>query len=118
MCAGMRRHVVLVPGFVGFDALGQIRYYVGVSRVLKAHCDTSSVVIHYFDNFPTASVATRAQRLRVFLAKRFARGEIVHGDELILIGHSTGGLDIRRLLMDLSTEELTLGDDRIQVENR
>jgi pimeloyl-ACP methyl ester carboxylesterase len=58
-------------------------------------------VLHYFDNLPTAAVVTRAARLREYLAKRFARGEIFAGDEVILVGHSTGGLDIRWLLWEL-----------------
>jgi pimeloyl-ACP methyl ester carboxylesterase len=58
-------------------------------------------VLHYFDNFPTAAVVTRATRLRGYLARRIARGEISISDDVILVGHSTGGLDIRRLLWDL-----------------
>lgn len=38
--------------------------------------DDPDVVLHYFDNLPTAAVVTRAQRLRNYLAKRMARGEI------------------------------------------
>ena len=36
-----------------------------------------------------------------YLAKRIARGEILTSDDVILLGHSTGGLDIRWLLWDL-----------------
>ena len=58
-------------------------------------------VLHYFDNFPTAAVVPRARRLREYLAKRIARGEIFKNDDITLVGHSTGGLDIRLLLSDL-----------------
>jgi len=74
--------------------------------------DDPDVVLHYFDNLPTAAVVTRAQRLRNYLEKRMARGEIRfdhdhpdRDDEIILIGHSTGGLDIRRLIRDLHPPE-------------
>lgn len=98
-----RVHMVLIPGFAGFDALGQIEYYAGTTdRYLRWRAGGGSpdraVVIHYFDNLPTAGVQTRADRLRAYLAKRIARGEIQDGDTISLIGHSTGGLDIRRML--------------------
>lgn len=93
-----RHHVVLIPGFAGFDALGQLEYYAGVTQVFG---DRGGAVLHYFDNFPTAAVATRAARLERYLAKRVARSEIKPGDPVTLIGHSTGGLDIRRLILDL-----------------
>jgi hypothetical protein len=101
-----RRHIVLVPGFVGFDVLGQLEYYVGTTRLFQtwsaAHAAPGvEPVLHYFDNFPTASVATRAYRLRRLLETKIARGEIARGDHLSLVGHSTGGLDIRQLLADL-----------------
>ena len=63
------------------------------------------VVLHYFDNFPTAAVSTRARRLRGYLAKRIARGEFLPHDSIALVGHSTGGLDIRRLLCDLVADQ-------------
>jgi hypothetical protein len=33
--AASRTHVVLVPGFVGFDALGQLENYAGVTDVFQ-----------------------------------------------------------------------------------
>ena len=95
-----RFHVVLIPGFAGFDALGQLEYYSGITTLFQAGL-AGNQVLHYFDNFPTASVVTRATRLRSYLAKRMARGEIAMRDEVTLVGHSTGGLDIRCLLWDL-----------------
>ncbi len=99
-----RIHFVLVPGFAGFDALGQLEYYAGVTSVFRTWRDKhghQSTALHYFDNFPTASVVTRAERLRRYLTRRIARGEFHLKDSIALVGHSTGGLDIRRLLCDL-----------------
>ncbi|MET0341912.1 MAG: hypothetical protein ABW252_12980 [Polyangiales bacterium] len=96
----MAKHIVLVPGFAGFDALGGLRYYAGVTEEFR-RVRRADARLHYFDNFPTASVAQRAARLRKFLAKLCVRGVLALGDELTLVGHSTGGLDIRRLLRDL-----------------
>ena len=95
-----RLHIVLVPGFAGFDALGQLEYYAGITPLFQKRPPRNEA-LHYFDNFPTAAVVTRAARLRKYLAKRIARGEIASGDEVILVGHSTGGLDIRWLLRSL-----------------
>jgi triacylglycerol lipase len=95
-----RLHVVLVPGFAGFDALGQLEYYGGITPLFQTWL-TGNQVLHYFDNFPTAAVVTRATGLRSYLAKRLARGEISNRDDVILVGHSSGGLDIRWLLWDL-----------------
>jgi hypothetical protein len=102
-----RTHIVLVPGFVGFDALGQLRYYEGLTKLFdKWRCTAQrrSVSLHYFDNFPTAAVELRAERLRTFLAKRIVRGEFEADDRIALVGHSTGGLDIRKLMVELATD--------------
>jgi len=102
-----RVHIVLIPGFAGFDALGQLEYYAGVTpqfdRWKKLPGNRQSdVVLHYFDNFPTAAVRTRAARLRRYLTTRMARGEFAERDSIALVGHSTGGLDIRWLLWELN----------------
>jgi len=96
-----RYHIVLVPGFAGFDALGQVEYYAGVTSLFQAWSDSAPAVLHYFDNLPTAAVRTRAKRLCAYLAKRIVRGQILPGDKVTLVGHSTGGLDIRQLMRDL-----------------
>jgi triacylglycerol lipase len=116
-----RCHIVLVPGFGGFDALGRVNYYAGVTGLLQrwtAAYRQADVVLHYFDNLPTAAVITRAQRLRQYLAKRMARGEIRSQDVIVLVGHSTGGLDIRQLICDLHDHknEAILVDGGLPVE--
>jgi hypothetical protein len=101
-----RVHMVLIPGFAGFDALGQLEYYAGVTPLFRAwrqkHKDRATAALHYFDNFPTAAVATRAELLSQYIVKRMARGEFTSHDRVCLVGHSTGGLDIRLLLWRLA----------------
>lgn len=96
-----RDHIVLVPGFGGFDALGSLRYYHGVTDILRS----TQLIIHYFPNLPTASVLSRACQLKEWLVERQLRREIGDDDNLHLVGHSTGGLDIRQLLIDLRDVE-------------
>ncbi len=110
-----RCHIVLVPGFGGFDALGRVQYYAGITPLFQQWQRSNGplpVVLRYFDNLPTAAVVTRAARLRNYLATRMARGEILENDEVVLVGHSTGGLDIRQLVLDLHK----LGDGEIPVD--
>ena len=95
--SNVRHHIVLVPGFVGFDALGQIHYYAGVTDVFRT-CSRGAAALHYFDNVPTASVALRADRLCSYLLNKHVRGEIAPQDRISLVGHSTGALDIRQAL--------------------
>ena len=124
--SGQRRHIVLVPGFGGFDALGGVNYYAGITALFQQFTEKypqTGAVLHYFDNLPTAAVVTRAQRLRNYLAKRMARGEIrcddddhTNDDHIVLIGHSTGGLDIRRLIWDLRLSSDNVRNERILVD--
>jgi len=108
-----RHHIVLVPGFAGFDTLGQLEYYAGVTPLFREWQDQGhpATTLHYFDNFPTAAVITRADKLKRYLAKRILRGEIAPDDTLALVGHSTGGLDIRRLICDLAHDSRPLSFD-------
>jgi triacylglycerol lipase len=109
--ATSRLHLVLVPGFGGFDMLGRLEYYAGTTQILSDYLASRAspwgqrVVLHYFDNIPTASVRTRAKQLGNFLAKRRLRNEFQTGDRVALIGHSTGGLDVRQLLCDLAASD-------------
>lgn len=88
---------MLIPGFGGFDALGAISYYNPKVVPIIRSADESTCV-HFFPNLPSAAVATRARSLMGWLGRRFERGVFSPDDELHLVGHSTGGLDIRRLI--------------------
>lgn len=108
----VRRHVVLVPGFVGFAALGRAPYYAGVTerfghwlgRGSREGRGDHEAVLHVFYGWPAAPLAVRAARFCLWLATRIARGEIGRRDRVCLVGHSTGGLDIRRVVVDLTAD--------------
>ncbi len=94
-------HVVLIPGFFGFNALAGVSYFSHVSAVLaEAFADRDlEVAVEVFSTLPTSSLEQRARRLAHFVTSR-PPGP-VH-----LVGHSTGGLDAR-LLASVAPE---LGD--------
>lgn len=108
MREGARTHIVMVPGFGGFDALGQIFYYAGVTFAFQdwksaqpASSAAARTSLHYFDNLPTAGVRSRALALRTFLDERTFRCMFEPGDRIALVGHSTGGLDVRQLIVNI-----------------
>jgi hypothetical protein len=126
-----RLHLVFVPGFGGFDALGELEYYAGTTDVFQAWCAKARddpwgdrVVAHYFDTLPSAGVRTRARLLREYLTSRAKRHEFrVGADRIALIAHSTGCLDVRQLLSDLdacrsrpTSERGTEAKSREQIE--
>src|SRR6266542_4465016 len=67
------------PGLRRIRRARQLQYYADVTPIFREWvaraADGAHPVLHYFDNLPTAGVATRAARLRDWLAKRIARGE-------------------------------------------
>ncbi|KAM0752814.1 hypothetical protein T439DRAFT_323429 [Meredithblackwellia eburnea MCA 4105] len=129
--ATSRYHIVLVPGFTGFDVLGQIQYYPAINELLTtwqqqqyhptnnvnntgtvtSNSSAHRVQLHHFDSLPTSGVQTRADRLLYYLLKLISTNTVNRSsnDKIILLGHSTGGLDIRsvfRTLTQLDQREL------------
>ena len=51
-----RFHIILIPGFGGFDALGQVNYYTGITSLFQnwRSENHAAAVVHYFDNLPSA----------------------------------------------------------------
>ncbi len=97
-----RHHIILVPGFAGFDILGPVNYYQGAASILRSvSSNRAPVCVHIFQNLPTSGVGTRAQGLGLWLESEVKRGCIQAQDRIHLIGHSTGGLDIRQYVIDL-----------------
>lgn len=86
--------VYLVPGFLGFVNLGRITYFGHMRRALAKRFAQMGLDarIHIVRTPPTASLPTRAARLAETIARTAKRGAPLH-----LIGHSSGGLDVRLL---------------------
>src|SRR4051812_29888769 len=90
-----RQHVLLVPGFFGFANLGDFAYFGHVreyfARYMRRHGIGGEIVV--VQTFPTASLRRRAARVLEVLVDVIDRGDgVVH-----LVGHSSGGLDVRLL---------------------
>jgi len=88
-------HIYLVPGFLGFANLGRITYFGHVGRILSERFAARGLAarIHIVRTPPTASLPERAARLAEMIDATARRG----GAPLHLIGHSSGGLDVRLL---------------------
>src|SRR5439155_8328209 len=91
-----REHIYLVPGFFGFTNLGELSYFGHLRDAVSAACTARGldVVVHAIRTPPTASLRTRAARL----AEAIAASERPGDGTIHLIGHSSGGLDVRLLL--------------------
>lgn len=92
-----RAEIYLVPGFLGFVALGKLDYYLGVAELLTEALRERGIeaVVHATHTIPAGTVRQRAAKLAHEIAKRSDGRDdtTVH-----LVGHSTGGLDLRLLL--------------------
>ena len=92
----MSDRIYLVPGFFGFTNLGELRYFGHVHRFLDETCAGLGldVRVHSVRTPPTSSLRTRAARLLEAIAATLRPGDgAIH-----LVGHSSGGLDVRLLL--------------------
>ena len=89
-------HVYLIPGFFGFADVGGFKYFAHVRDALARSLDAEGVraEVHEVHTRPTASLAARTARLLDTIDATAGDGGPLH-----LIGHSTGGLDARLLLL-------------------
>lgn len=88
--------IFLVPGFLGFTALSELDYYTDVADVLRDQLLEIGIDarVHSTATIPAGSLRKRAVKLAHEIAARHdPAATSVH-----LIGHSTGGLDVRLLL--------------------
>ncbi len=88
-------HIYLVPGFLGFEHLGKLTYFGHVKRLLTERFTALGLEprIHIVRTSPTASLPDRAARVTEAIDATAPRGAA----PLHLIGHSSGGLDVRLL---------------------
>ena len=88
-------HIVLVPGLFGFARLGGFDYFTHVeealaSRFLERGADCEFVLV---SSPPTGSIVHRTQVLMDAIQKACSED----AGAIHLLGHSTGGLDVRLL---------------------
>ena len=90
-----KHHIYLVPGFLGFAHLGRLTYFSHVRRLLTERLAALGLEprVHIVRTSPTASLPDRAARVAEVIHATASRG----GAPLHLIGHSSGGLDVRLL---------------------
>jgi len=92
-----KNYIFLVPGFFGFNVIGNLNYFQGVSSILgrllkKKKFETKIIECQ---TQPTGSLKSRAD----FLLKEVVRsGALLNARSIHFVGHSTGGLDVRLLL--------------------
>lgn len=87
--------MILVPGFLGFQRLGSMSYFVKVEELLLRLGERlrEEVQVRAIRTLPTGSLGSRAAKLAEFVDSLPDDGGDVH-----LLGHSTGGLDARLFL--------------------
>lgn len=97
-----RHQIILVPGFFGFAYLGDLVYFSHVSEFLSKIFNDAGIdakIIHA-PTSPTSSIRERVRRIVDVIEVEAPTGA------LHLIGHSSGGLDIRMLTAnDFTLEE-------------
>jgi hypothetical protein len=107
-----KHHVVLVPGLFGFAKLGGFDYFMHVeealaSRFLERGERCEFVLV---SSPPTGSIVYRTEVLMDTIERSCADGAAA----IHLIGHSTGGLDVRLLASPTAWPELPEWFDRVQ----
>jgi triacylglycerol lipase len=89
--------VYLVPGFLGFQQLGKLPYFIGVAEALQKKLDVYGldIKVHALGTkVPAGSLRIRT----AYLAKEVAALHSPEAKSVHFVGHSTGGLDTRLLL--------------------
>ena len=93
--------LVMIPGLFGFDQLLETRYFGHLEQELKKQFQTAGIAlsIHIIAPPPTASIRHRSRIIAKSLDKILSEEEPQEKTRPIyLLGHSTGGIDLRLLL--------------------
>lgn len=100
----MPPHLILVPGFLGFQRLHTLSYFTDVEALLEQPFAELGrpVVVKAIRTLPTSSLGARAARLAEVV------DALPEGAEVHLVGHSTGGLDCRIFLSPGATLPTTV----------
>jgi hypothetical protein len=86
-----REVIILVPGLFGFSTIGSIAYFDRVTELLS---DATGITdIRPLDTPPTGPLWRRVDMLHQAVREHLAQG----ASKVHLVGHSTGGVDIRLL---------------------
>lgn len=114
--SGVTHHIVLIPGFLGFGNLGDLRYFVGVREALEQSFRRHrlDVRVHEVQTLPTGSIRQRSARVLEALAELGGGAS----DPIHLIGHSTGGLDARMAIAPTASLPVAPSIDALQVYRR
>ncbi|MCZ6807625.1 MAG: hypothetical protein O7F08_11775 [Deltaproteobacteria bacterium] len=107
-----RHHIALVPGVFGFATLGGFDYFVHVEEALSQRFAEAGVECDFVlvSSPPTGSIVSRAQVLLEAIERTCGKEDCpIH-----LIGHSTGGLDIRLSASPTTRPGLPRWFDRVQ----
>lgn len=107
-----RHHIVLVPGLFGFARLGGFDYFTHVeealaSRFLERGADCEFVLV---SSPPTGSIVHRTQVLMDAIQQSCSDD----AGAIHLVGHSTGGLDVRLLASPTTWPSLPEWFDRVR----
>ncbi len=91
-------HVYLIPGMFGFARLAGYEYFGHLTRALQRRYDEVGQQVHVdvIPMPPTSSIRSRSRLLTQTLDRLNSQGS----SPIHLVGHSTGGLDIRLALAE------------------
>ncbi|MFN7130509.1 MAG: esterase/lipase family protein [Myxococcales bacterium] len=91
----MSDFIYLIPGFFGFNKLGNATYFAGVKQALERELKERGIAayIHVCGTQPSASLRRRGRSLLDEIEQTGG----ATADRIHLIGHSMGGLDARLL---------------------
>lgn len=88
--------IYFVPGMFGFGKLAGYDYFTHVREALERRYRDAGVAVE-FEDVPAPPTSSLRYRSRV-LATTIARSASLEAGPIHLVGHSTGGLDLRLLL--------------------